>query len=74
MPQTAITANKLNTKIDKLEQEIRILRSFLISIVGEDRDGKYRSEFVKEILKAAKKKPNYIFSGGDSFLAALKRI
>lgn len=65
MSQATITANKLNTKIDKLEQEIRILRSFLISIVGEDRDGKYRSEFVKEILRAAREKPNYIFDGRD---------
>ena len=74
MPQATITANKLNTKIDKLEQEIRILRSFLISVVGEDEEGEYHPRFVKEILKAAREKPDHSFKSKNSFLAALRGL
>lgn len=73
MAQTTVF-KKLDTKLNELKQEIFSLRSFLISIVGEDKEGDYRLEFVKEIFKAAKEKPDLVFVDRYSFLAELKRL
>lgn len=73
MAQTTVF-KKLDTRLNKLKQEIFTLRSFLISIVVEDKEGDYRPEFVKEIFKAAKEKPGHVFVDRYSFLAELKRL
>jgi len=58
--------------IANLEREVNLLRSFLIGIAGKDREGKYRSEFVRKILRAAKKGEKFTFKNRDSFLARLQ--
>lgn len=73
MAQTTVF-KKLDIKLNKLKQEVFTLRSFLISIVGEDKEGNYRPEFVKEIIKAAKEKPDLVFVDRHSFFAELKRL
>ena len=36
-----------------LEKEVKMLRSFVISIVGKDPEGDYRPEFVRKALRDA---------------------
>jgi len=55
----------------KLEKEIKLLRSFLIGIAGKDREGNYRPEFVRKILKLAQEKEKFSFKNRESFLAHL---
>ena len=57
-----------------LKQEISLLRSAVISIIGEDEEGVYRPELVKQILNAATEIPEYRFRSKDSFLFDLSRI
>lgn len=52
---------KLNRNSSALKEEIKSLRSFLIGILEEDREGKYRPEFVRKVLKAAREKTIFTF-------------
>ena len=63
--------SKLNIEFSNLKQEVRTIRSLLISVVGEDKEGQYHTQFVREVLKAAKEKPEYVFKDMKSFLAEL---
>ena len=65
--------SNINSELQGLKHEVRVLRSFLVSIVGEDREGKYNPKFVKEILKAAREIPSHSFKGAGLFLSELKR-
>ena len=60
--------------VKELKREIFRLRSAVISIVGEDEEGTYRPEFVKEMLRAAAETPEYRFRGKNSFLADLAGV
>ena len=59
-------------QISKLEREIKLLRSFLIGIAGKDKEGNYRPDFVKKVLKAAKEKERFTFKNKSSFLNHLQ--
>ena len=61
-------------ELRRIEQEVSLLRSFVISMIGEDNEGQYRPEFVKEMLKASQEKPQRLFKDADSFLAELQRV
>jgi len=58
-----------------LEKEVRMLRSFAISIVGRDPEGEYRPEFVREMLRAVSEKPQrrFHFENAKAFLAEIAR-
>lgn len=56
-----------------VEQELKLLRSLAISIVGEDTEGTYRPEFVRRALRAANKKPLRTFRSEKQFLEELNR-
>jgi hypothetical protein len=60
-----------NQQIDMLQEEIKMLRSFVISAIGKDKEGGYRPEFVKKILKAAKSKPKYTYKDSKTFLSQI---
>jgi len=64
---------KSNQKTADLIKEIKALRSFLIGILGKDKEGDYRPEFVHKVLKAARKKPTFIFKGKKAFLQQIKK-
>lgn len=55
-----------------LASEVRMLRSFVMSMVHEDKEGKYRRSFVKEMLKAVKEKPTHVFKDKETFLKELE--
>ncbi|MBI2626331.1 MAG: hypothetical protein HYW69_01920 [Candidatus Nealsonbacteria bacterium] len=67
------TINDKNVNIAKLQEEINILRSFVIGITGKDKEGNYRPEFVKKILKSAKEREEFSFKGTKHFLSDLQR-
>lgn len=62
----------VQTNITQLRQEVRRLRSFVIGFAGKDSEGNYRSEFVREILRAARETPRYTFTSTKSFLKKLR--
>ena len=54
-----------------LKQEVELLRSLVISTVGKDKEGEYRPEFIKRILKSVKSKPKHTYKDSKSFLSLL---
>lgn len=66
-----ITRN--NNELKSLRNEVALLRSIVIGILGEDREGKYRPDFIKAILKAAKERPKFEFKGTADLIKQLKR-
>jgi hypothetical protein len=59
---------KLNQKSNNLIEEVKALRSFLIGILGRDKEGEYKPEFVRKVLRAARKKAVFTFKGRKDFL------
>lgn len=69
----AQTIAKLNKEVSNLQEEIRILRSFLIGMVDKkDKEGEYKPEFVEKTLKAASEDAPYVFSNKKLFLKKLQ--
>ena len=66
--QTITKTTKLNYEILSLKEEIKTLRSVVIGLLGKDKEGNYRPEFVKKVLKASKEKPVGIFKDKKTFL------
>ena len=60
-------------KIGDLARELNLLHSFLIGIAGKDKEGNYRPEFVRRILRAAKEKEMFTFKDRVSFLSYLQK-
>ena len=56
-----------------LQQEVSLLRSAVISLVGRDTEGEYRPEFVQEIFATLSDKPEFTFSSPKQFLDHLKK-
>ena len=63
-----------SNKLDLLKQEMELLRSLVISTVGKDKEGEYRPEFVRRILKSAKSKPKHIYKDSKTFLSQIGYI
>jgi hypothetical protein len=65
---------KLTSEVETLKQEVGLLRSLLISVVGEDPEGEYRSSIVRELMEAAIETPLHEYAGSGSLLAQLKNV
>jgi len=65
------TLEKLNR--NSLKEEIKSLRSFIIGVLGRDKEGEYRPEFIRKILKVAREKANFIFKNKKDFLSQIKK-
>ena len=61
-------ATKTNNHIATLGKEVELLRSLVIGILGRDKEGEYRPEFVKKILGSVREKAPHSFKNGKSFL------
>lgn len=59
--------------IKNLATEVELLRSFVIGMAGEDKEGEYRPEFVRRMFKAVTEKPTHTFAGKENFLRELKK-
>lgn len=55
-----------------ITSEVKLLRSFVMSMVQEDKEGKYRRSFVKEMLQAVNEKPTHVFKDKETFLKELE--
>ncbi|MDE1975235.1 MAG: hypothetical protein KGI49_01855 [Patescibacteria group bacterium] len=70
-----MTTKMLERSVRKLTREVESLRSFVIAIVSNrDDEGEYKPEFVKEILKASREKPEFKYAGKGSLLKLAKSI
>jgi len=65
-------ASENQTTITDLQQEVSLLRSFIIGLTGKDREGKYKPKFVKETLNALKEKAPKRFTNSESFLTEIR--
>lgn len=74
MAQTIQGLQNFHNELNGLKSEVRTLRSLLISFIGQDKEGRYHPRFVKEVLKAARQKPKFVFHDTRSFLAELRRV
>ncbi len=64
--------NRVNLDdISSLKREMGLLRSFVISSLGKDKEGDYKPEFVNRILKTSSKKADYKFKSAKHFLKQL---
>lgn len=68
------SATQIKDEISNLRDEVALLRSAIISFLGEDREGRYRPEFVKQVFKSAKEKPDFAFHDARAFLKQLKNF
>lgn len=69
-----ITPSQLSIKFALLKKEVAFLRSLLSSIAIRDKEGNYKTNFIKKIIKASQEKPNYVFKGSQQFLSQLKSV
>lgn len=56
-----------------LKQEVKLLRSAIIGIIGKDLDGEYNPKFVKEVLSELDRKPTKRFVNSKQFLEEIKK-
>ena len=56
-----------------LKEEVTLLRSAVAGIVGRDREGAYKPEFVAEVFASLKRKPTKKFTTQEDFLKAVER-
>lgn len=54
-----------------LQNEVILLRSFVIGIAGKDKEGEYKPEFVNRIFNALKEKSEFKFTDSKNFLTQL---
>lgn len=67
MPTTVNTT----AEVISIKEEVNLLRSFVIGILGKDEEGEYRPEFVEKALKAAREKPRGVITDTESFFKNL---
>ena len=73
MNHATITTKKLNNELANLKQKLEIISSLLIGLVGRDKEGEYRPEFVRNILKAVGEKTHFSFKNKKTFLSQMKK-
>ena len=56
-----------------LQQEVSLLRSAVIGLIGEDPEGAYRPEFVESTFAVLRRKPSKRFISARQFLADINR-
>ncbi|MEK7093308.1 MAG: hypothetical protein AAB927_02380 [Patescibacteria group bacterium] len=56
-----------------LQQEVALLRSAVIGIIGKDSEGEYRPEFVESTFAALRRRPTKRFVSARQFLADIAR-
>ncbi|OGZ33875.1 MAG: hypothetical protein A3I88_01150 [Candidatus Portnoybacteria bacterium RIFCSPLOWO2_12_FULL_39_9] len=69
-----ITLEKLNTNVSHLQKEIEFLRSLIIGLIGKEKEGEYKPEFVEKVLKASREKATYSFKDKKAFLSQLENL
>lgn len=70
---TSAMNSSASSSISSLEKEVKMLRSFAVSIVGRDEEGVYKPVFVRAALRATQIKPTHRFKDAKAFLAQLEK-
>lgn len=55
-------------KINKLEKEVRVLKTLVANVIPFDNEGDYKKNFQKEIKKLSKEKPVFEYTGKGSLI------
>ena len=58
----------LEEQVVNLQLKVDALHNALVSMLGEDAEGNYRPEFIKELLESLKEKPEFTYTDSDTFL------
>ena len=64
----------IEKQMQAMHREIRRMRSLLVSILVEDREGAYKPSFMKRVQSAASRKPTKTFKDAQSFLSELDKV
>ena len=56
-----------------LQREVALLRSAVMGLVGQDSEGTYRPELVREVFASLEQKPSYEISSSEAFLKRLEK-
>jgi hypothetical protein len=74
MKTQTLTRVKSEEKVllTNLQQEVALLRSAVIALLGEDQEGQYRPEFVAQTLKASQEPAVGRFKDAKSFLRLIQ--
>lgn len=67
-----MSTKELEKIVRSLSIEVTQLRSFVIGFAGKDKEGNYRTDFVKELDKAKSEKSKYEYTGKGYLLKLLK--
>ncbi len=67
-----VTSRPIERELKRLQREVDLLRGGLISVLGEDREGAYRPEFVSELLHAAEEPTTEKFTNPAALRWALR--
>lgn len=70
---TQKTLEKFNRKFSDIRGEIKTLRSLMIGVLGKDKEGAYKPNFVKKILNLSKKRGGFVFKDTESFLKQIQK-
>ena len=68
------TSKATTVQFKELVREVGTIRSLLISMIGQDAEGRYRPEFVRGILNAGQEKTTHTFRNATQFLRDLKSV
>ena len=64
----------MSTSVSELQTEVKLLRSLVISMIGEKESiGEYKASFVKEMIEAVGEKPTDTFTTYEDFTKLLKK-
>ena len=69
---TQKTLEKINQNIASLKDEMRVLHSLVIGVLGRDKEGKYRPEFTRKVSRLSKEKAGFVFKNDKSFLKQVR--
>ena len=56
-----------------LKDEVALLRSAIAGLIGKDKEGEYRPEFVAEVFSSLKRKPDLSFVNKADFLKQVEK-
>ena len=56
----------------RIQEELHLLRSFIIGMIGKDREGAYHPKFVRRVQKSLQEKPSHVFQNEKSFLKDIR--
>jgi hypothetical protein len=68
------TQTKVKTSLSNssaLAEQVGLLRSAVISVIGKDKEGEYRPEFIRKLLAASAETAEYKFTSPEAFLKDL---